>query len=162
MFKALQKALFGQDKAIDLHAPCAGQFMALQDVADPVFSQGMMGKGIGVKPSEDQIFAPCDAKVTQVFPTKHALTLQAGEAEILIHIGIDTVKLQGQHFAALVKTGDKVKAGQALIKFDLAAISESYDSTILLVIVNSDDFKQVETLTSESVDKQTTVIKLIK
>lgn len=162
MFKTLKKALFGQDKAIDLQAPCAGQLVSLLEVADPVFSQGMMGKGIGVKPSENQIFAPCDAKVTHVFPTKHAITLQAGDAELLIHIGIDTVKLQGKYFTSLVKTNEKVKAGQALIKFDLPAISAIYDPTVMMLVVNADEFKQFKIGAPEKVDKHTPVIKLSK
>lgn len=162
MFKGLIKSLLGQRNTIDLQAPCQGKYIPLPEVADPVFSGGMMGKGMAVKPSGNIVYAPCDAKITQVFPSKHALTLEGNGAEVLIHIGIDTVKLQGKHFKSLVSTGDVVKAGQALIEFDLEEIAKEYDPTVIMVVANSDEFSKIEVGSESVLNKTTVVIKLEK
>ena len=148
MFKNLLSSLLGKDgeaAQVVLCAPVDGQFVALKDVADPVFSGEMLGKGVAVEPSSDTLVAPASGKVTQVFPTKHALTMQVKDAELLLHIGIDTVKLQGEGFTALVKTGDQVTKGTPLIKFDKAVLQEhKHPATVMMVICNHNEFKHFE------------------
>lgn len=128
-----------------LLSPVSGQVKPLSTVNDPTFSSGAMGEGFSVDPSEDAIYAPADAEVTMLFPTKHAIGLRTDSgAEILIHIGIDTVKLNGEGFAALVKTGDHVKRGEKLIEFDRKKIrDQGFDSTVVVVVTNTDSYLDI-------------------
>lgn len=128
-----------------LLSPISGQVKPLSTVNDPTFSSGAMGAGFSVDPSEDAIYAPADAEVTMLFPTKHAIGLRTDSgAEILIHVGIDTVKLNGEGFAALVKTGDHVKRGEKLIEFDRKKIrNQGFDSTVIVVVTNTDSYLDV-------------------
>lgn len=128
-----------------LLSPVSGQVKPLSTVNDPTFSSGAMGGGFSVDPSEDAIYAPADAEVTMLFPTKHAIGLRTDSgAEILIHIGIDTVKLNGEGFAALVKTGDHVKRGEKLIEFDRKKIrDQGFDSTVVVVVTNTDSYLDI-------------------
>lgn len=128
-----------------LLSPVSGQVKPLSTVNDPTFSSGAMGAGFSVDPSEDAIYAPADAEVTMLFPTKHAIGLRTDSgAEILIHVGIDTVKLNGEGFAALVKTGDHVKRGEKLIEFDRKKIrNQGFDSTVIVVVTNTDSYLDV-------------------
>lgn len=135
--------------APQLFAPAAGEAIPLSEVKDPAFSQGILGQGVGIKPSEGRILAPCDGTVAQMFDTGHAVSLEtAFGAEILIHVGLDTVELKGQGFTIHAKAGDKVKKGQLLIEFDIPAITAAgYDVTTPVVICNSDEFNDVVTHT---------------
>ncbi|MDV5976186.1 UNVERIFIED_CONTAM: PTS system trehalose-specific EIIBC component [Streptococcus canis] len=127
---------------VTLTSPLTGEVKALSEAVDPVFAQGVMGKGVLIQPTEGVLVAPCDAEVSVLFPTKHAIGLVTAEGlELLMHIGMDTVNLDGQGFEACVKQGDQVKAGQTLIQFDLAAISAAgYPTETPLVITNQDAF----------------------
>ncbi|VDC42128.1 PTS system trehalose-specific EIIBC component [Streptococcus canis] len=127
---------------VTLTSPLTGEVKALSEAVDPVFAQGVMGKGVLIQPTEGVLVAPCDAEVSVLFPTKHAIGLVTAEGlELLMHIGMDTVNLDGQGFEACVKQGDQVKAGQTLIRFDLAAISAAgYPTETPLVITNQDAF----------------------
>lgn len=128
--------------AVKLVAPLSGAVVALTDVPDPVFSGLMMGDGIGINPASNTLVAPCDGVISQVARTGHALTLTADNgAEILMHIGIDTVTLNGQGFTPRVAKGQRVSVGEALIDVDFAAIQGKVPSLISVVVVaNSDDF----------------------
>ncbi|QKG78443.1 PTS system trehalose-specific EIIBC component [Streptococcus canis] len=127
---------------VTLTSPLTGEVKALSEAVDPVFAQGVMGKGVLIQPTEGVLVAPCDAEVSVLFPTKHAIGLVTAEGlELLMHIGMDTVNLDGQGFEACVKQGNQVKAGQTLIRFDLAAISAAgYPTETPLVITNQDAF----------------------
>ncbi|HEQ7447534.1 TPA: PTS glucose transporter subunit IIA, partial [Streptococcus pyogenes] len=131
-----------QGTVITLTSPLTGEVKALSEAVDPVFAQGVMGQGVLLQPTEGVLVAPCDAEVSVLFPTKHAIGLVTAEGlELLMHIGMDTVNLDGQGFEALVKQGDQVKAGQTLIQFDIAAISEAgYATEMPLVVTNQDTF----------------------
>ncbi|HER0085852.1 TPA: PTS system trehalose-specific EIIBC component [Streptococcus pyogenes] len=131
-----------QGTVITLTSPLTGEVKALSEAVDPVFAQGVMGQGALLQPTEGVLVAPCDAEVSVLFPTKHAICLVTTEGlELLMHIGMDTVNLAGQGFEALVKQGDQVKAGQTLIQFDIAAISEAgYATETPLVVTNQDAF----------------------
>ncbi len=123
-----------------LVSPMTGNSVSLGDVPDPVFSQKMMGDGIAFSPSEGKVVAPADAKVLNVFPTKHAIGLEAtGGLEILIHIGLDTVNMKGEGFNVHVAEGDQVKKGDLLVTYDLDLVSEKATSTITPMIISNGD-----------------------
>ncbi|MCU9612801.1 PTS glucose transporter subunit IIA [Caldibacillus lycopersici] len=139
------KKLFGKkspvSKTVQLAAPVSGKYLEIQEVPDPVFSKKMMGDGIAFEPSEGKVVAPVDGEIIQVFPTKHAVGIKAANgAEILIHIGLETVSMNGEGFTAHTSEGKKVKQGDVLITFDLDLIKEKAASTITpMIITNSDD-----------------------
>ena len=145
-----------------IQTPIVGDVVALSDVNDPVFSSGAMGQGIAVKPSEDVVYAPADAEVTIVFPTGHAYGLRtANGAEILIHVGIDTVSMNGEGFNQKVAQGDKVKAGDVLGTFDSAKIAAAgLDNTTMVIVTNTADFASVNPVASGSVAKGDAVIEV--
>ena len=149
-----------QDETIQ--TPIVGDVVALSNVDDPVFSSGAMGQGIAVKPSEDVVYAPADAEVTIVFPTGHAYGLKtANGAEILIHVGIDTVSMNGEGFNHKVAQGDKVKAGDVLGTFDSAKIAAAgLDNTTMVIVTNTADFASVNPVASGSVAKGDAIIEV--
>ncbi|MFS0750554.1 PTS glucose transporter subunit IIA [Oceanobacillus sp. 1P07AA] len=148
MFKNLFKSKEKEPKKITIVAPITGEIIPLEDVPDPVFSQKMMGEGVAVMPSEGEVVSPVDGEIIQVFPTKHAIGILAeNDAEILIHIGLDTVNLDGEGFTAHVKDGDKVKVGDKLMSFDIATIEEKAPSSITPIIIsNTDDVREVKSI----------------
>lgn len=133
------------DKVV-LLAPMTGPVVPLADVPDPVFAGGMFGDGIAIDPLEGRLVAPCDGLVTHLARTGHAVTLQTAEgAEILLHIGIDTVALGGEGFTARVAQGAQVKAGEVLIEFDQDTVGRKAPSLVSVVaIANSDAFDVIE------------------
>ena len=143
-----------------IQTPIVGDVIALSNVNDPVFSSGAMGQGIAVKPSQDVVYAPADAEVTIVFPTGHAYGLRtANGAEILIHVGIDTVSMNGEGFNQKVNQGDKVKAGDVLGTFDSAKIAAAgLDNTTMVIVTNTADFASVNPVASGSVAKGDAII----
>ena len=145
-----------------IQTPIVGDVVALSEVNDPVFSSGAMGQGIAVKPSQDVVYAPADAEVTIVFPTGHAYGLKtANGAEILIHVGIDTVSMNGEGFNHKVAQGDKVKAGDVLGTFDSAKIAAAgLDNTTMVIVTNTADFASVNPVASGSVAKGDAVIEV--
>ena len=145
-----------------IQTPIVGDVVALSDVNDPVFSSGAMGQGIAVKPNEDVVYAPADAEVTIVFPTGHAYGLKtANGAEILIHVGIDTVSMNGEGFSQKVNQGDKVKAGDVLGTFDSAKIAAAgLDNTTMVIVTNTADFASVNPVASGSVAKGDAIIEV--
>ena len=172
------KGLFGGDAGIEIAAPAAGQVVPLAEVPDPTFAQGILGQGVAVEPAEGRITAPADGTVDMMFDTGHAVSLTtkdgvapadgridmmfdtghavsmttADGAEVLIHVGIDTVQLKGQHYKACCKNGDTVKKGDTLIEFDPAAIQAAGYQTVTPVIVcNADSFAEVKTAAAGAV-----------
>ena len=145
-----------------IQTPIVGDVVALSNVNDPVFSSGAMGQGIAVKPSQDVVYAPADAEVTIVFPTGHAYGLRtANGAEILIHVGIDTVSMNGEGFNHKVAQGDKVKAGEVLGTFDSAKIAAAgLDNTTMVIVTNTADFASVNPVASGSVAKGDAIIEV--
>lgn len=132
--------------ATTLASPIKGNAVPLASIKDEVFASGAMGKGVAVEPSDNVIAAPDDAEVLMTFPTGHAIGLRTKDgAEVLIHIGMDTVELQGKGFETLVNKGDHVTKGQQLIKFDLDEIKNAgYDTTIPMVITNSKNYHEIK------------------
>lgn len=131
-----------------------GKVVKLEDVPDQVFASGAMGKGIAVDPEQGFVLAPASAEVTLVFPTGHAIGLRTENgAEILIHIGMDTVSLDGKGFKTLVKNGDKVEAGQKLVEFDIDLIkAENLPVISPVIITNTADFEDVLTSQEKTVN----------
>lgn len=129
---------FKKNKAIELMAPIIGNAIELSRVPDEVFASKMLGEGIAFEPSEGTLYAPVDGEIIQVFPTGHALGLKTRDGlEILLHIGVDTVSMNGQGFESFVKAGDNVKAGQRLIKFDMDLIGSLAKSTVTPMLVTN-------------------------
>lgn len=147
-----------------LVSPLSGNVVTLENVNDPVFSSGAMGKGLAVKPSEGVVYAPADAEVTIAFETGHAYGLKtASGAEILIHIGIDTVSMNGNGFEKLVAAGDKVKAGTPIAKFDAAKIAEAgLDDTTMIIVTNTADFAEVSPLAEGTIAHGDNFMKVVK
>ncbi|HFI0937231.1 TPA: sucrose-specific PTS transporter subunit IIBC [Streptococcus suis] len=147
-----------------LVSPLSGDVVALENVNDPVFSSGAMGKGLAVKPSEGVVYAPADAEVTIAFETGHAYGLKtASGAELLIHIGIDTVSMNGNGFEKLVAAGDKVKAGTPIAKFDAAKIAEAgLDDTTMIIVTNTADFAEVSPLAEGTITHGVEFLKVAK
>lgn len=130
---------------ITVYSPLNGEVKKLSEVNDPTFSEGVLGQGAAVIPSEGKLYAPFDCEVAMVPDTKHAVALvhETG-VELLIHIGLDTVSLNGKHFVPKVKPGDKVKKGDILVEFDLQALQEEgYDMITPVLVTNADEFESV-------------------
>ena len=145
-----------------LVTPIVGDVVALADVNDPVFSSGAMGQGIAVKPSQGVVYAPADAEVSIAFPTGHAFGLKTTDgAEVLIHVGIDTVSMNGEGFEAKVAQGDKVKAGDVLGTFDSNKIAAAgLDDTTMVIVTNTADYASVAPVATGSVAKGDAVIEV--
>ena len=145
-----------------LHSPIVGEVVALSEVNDPVFSSGVMGQGIAVKPSKGVVYAPADAEIAIAFPTGHAYGLKTDNgAEILIHVGIDTVSLNGKGFEAKVSQGDRVRAGDIIGTFDSEVIAANgLDDTTMVIITNTMDYAEVTPIATGSVTNKTRLLEL--
>ena len=140
-------------QAETIAAPLKGEVVALENVNDPVFSSGAMGKGAAIKPSGNQVVAPFDGEVQIAFPTGHAYGLKSDKgAEVLIHIGIDTVSLEGKGFDAKVQANQRIKKGDVLATFDSSVITEAgLDDTTMVIVTNTADFEDVSSVATGSV-----------
>lgn len=139
-------------QAITIHSPLQGIIIKQNEIEDAAFSTGAMGKGVGVLPTEGKIYAPFDGKVTALFPTGHAIGLTSNDktAELLIHVGLDTVKLEGKYFKTHVSQNDEVTKGDVLIEFDLEAVKkEGFDVTTPVVVTNAGDDKNMDVMERE-------------
>ena len=155
--------LFGK-KLDALYAPVAGKAVPVSQVPDPTFAEELLGKGIAVEPSEGKVYAPCDATVDMMFETGHAVSLVADfGAEILIHVGLETVSLKGEHFTIHAANGDKVKKGDLLMEFDLEAIKAAGFNTITpMLVCNSGDYGTFKTHVDKNVTSADAVIEVAK
>ncbi len=131
---------FFKKKENNLVAPLNGTVISIEEVPDPVFSQKMMGEGIAIQPSGGHVYAPINGEVIMIAPTKHAIAIRSKSGiEVLIHIGLETVALNGEGFQPSVKEGEQVKAGQLLIEVDWAYLKERVESTVTPIIVMNSD-----------------------
>ncbi len=135
-----------------LYAPVNGKAVPQSEIPDEVFSAGMLGEGIGIVPSDGSFVSPVKGTVVDITPTLHAYSLLSDDgAEILLHIGIDTVELKGRGFENLVSVGDRIDVGTPLANVDLNIIKkEGYSTTTALIIINSDAVSQITTFLGES------------
>ena len=128
--------------------PLQGKVLAQADIPDETFAQGILGPGCGIEPTGDTVYAPFDGTVNQVASTLHAVGLTSEDGiEILVHVGMDTVEMNGKGFKALVKVGDKVKAGTPLLKVDLDAIrAAGHPTATAIIVTNGDDLGELKML----------------
>ncbi len=158
--------LFGkaEPKYDEIFAPLAGQAVPITEVPDPTFAEGMLGNGIAILPTEGKVYAPCDATVDMMFTTGHAVSLVADcGAEILIHVGLETVGLEGKCFTVHVQNGQKVKKGELMIEVDLEGVKAAGLNTITpMLICNTDDYKTFNTKVGKAVTNADVVIELAK
>ncbi len=143
-------------------SPLTGTAIPMSEVPDDTFAAEVLGKGMAVIPLEGKVTAPCAGEISTLFDTKHAIGLTTEEgAELLIHVGVNTVELEGKYYEAHVAQGDQVKPGQLLLTFDIQKIQEAgYPVTTPVIIANTDDYKSVEGLKSGEVHCMEPLIKL--
>ena len=158
------KSLFSGPEEIAITAPVSGTVVPLDQVPDPTFAQGILGKGAAIQPSEGRIIAPSDGTIDVMFDTGHAVSMTtASGAEVLIHVGVDTVSLNGQHYKACCKAGDRVKKGDVLIEFDPEAIrAAGYEVVTPVIICNTDRFTAVQAAQDGAVTAGETLLTLQK
>ncbi|WP_172368930.1 PTS sugar transporter subunit IIA [Sporosarcina jiandibaonis] len=148
------KKLFGKKEVVKeetIMASLTGSVVQLEEVPDPVFSQKMLGDGIAIMPTDGIVVAPFDGEIVQLFPTKHAIGLRGKSGlEVLVHIGLETVALNGEGFEAFVKQGDKVSAGDKLVKFDMDFVKENANSLVTPITLTNGDVVESFTVTEES------------
>jgi glucose-specific phosphotransferase system IIA component len=151
LFDKLKKK-FNRNETI--YMPVIGKLISLEAIADGVFSAGILGKGAGIEPEDGMVYAPFDGKIVQIADTKHAIGLESENGvELLIHVGMDTVEMNGKGFDLLVHEGDSVTQGQKLMSFSMDAIQEAgYRTTIAVIVTNSDQFESI--VVSEEGNKQ--------
>ncbi|QIK69562.1 PTS transporter subunit EIIC [Erysipelothrix sp. HDW6C] len=147
----------------EVYSPVTGEAMPLKSVKDEAFATGTLGEGIAIKPSEGKIVAPFDGTVTALFPTKHAIGLTSDKGmDLLIHIGLDTVQLEGQYYEAHVAQGDKVKKGQTLITFDLKAITDAgYNLETPIIVTNKEDYLDIVPTDEKDIKQGSVLIRTI-
>ncbi|MGE0973207.1 PTS beta-glucoside transporter subunit IIABC (plasmid) [Klebsiella sp. WOUb02] len=147
-----------------INAPIHGEILPLEQVSDETFASGLMGKGIAIKPLTGRVVSPVNGTVASLFKTNHAIGLAADDgAEILIHVGINTVKLDGQHFTPRVKVGDEVKVGDVMVEFDQQAIEAAgYETTTPIIITNTEDYIDVLPVADGAVQESAPLLKLVR
>lgn len=147
----------------ELGAPARGTVVPMQEIKDDIFSSGALGVCVGVEPVDSKVVAPAEGKIIQVADTLHAVGIQAGALEILIHVGIDTVEMKGEGFKSRVKEGQTVKKGQELLDIDLKKIAEAdHPSTIITIVTNADEFSEVKQAAAGKVEAGDVLLKVSK
>ena len=152
------KAVTGPE---DLYSPMKGEVLPIEKSNDAAFASKAMGDGVAINPEEGVIYAPADGKISLVFPTKHAIgiTLPSGE-ELLIHAGIDTVKMEGEGFELYVEAGDQVKKGDKLLSFDMDLVKEKGYQTQTMFLVADANGKELEVTPAEKADNNQKIMTL--
>lgn len=159
------KDLFGKEKdSIKILAPIAGEVLPVSQVNDPTFSEELLGKGIAIRPTGNRVVSPVNGTVSQMFDTGHAVTLMSDDGvEVLVHVGLDTIKLKGEHYTIHAHDGDRVKAGDVLMEFDRDGIaSAGFDTVTPVVVCNSADFREWDMRTGKTVQEGEEIILLQK
>ena len=147
-----------------LKAPLAGKAIPMSEVSDPTFGQEILGKGVAIIPSVGKVVAPIDGTVEMIFDTKHAISMSSDSGiQLIIHVGLDTVTLKGEPFTTHVEAGQKVKAGDLMLEFDIDAIKAAGLETITpLVICNSDEYKEITAHVGKDVKTMEDILTLVK
>ena len=146
----------------EILSPLKGQVLSLSNSKDAVFASEALGKGVVIEPNDGKVISPVDGTIETIFPTKHAIGIRSKNGvELLIHIGIDTVNLKGEHFTAYVEQGQKVKKGDLLVKANIEKIKEAgYCTEVPVVVTNSDQYKDISIVTDKNVDFKDTIVKV--
>lgn len=155
------KGLFGKKaKETKLYAPIKGEAVLLENIEDPMFSQKVLGDGIAIKPAEGKVYSPADGTVSMIADTKHAIGINTADGlELLIHIGMDTVALNGEGYTPKVEAGASVKKGDLLMEFDMDFITEKgYSCVTPVIITNMDDIKSLTPHPGQTVPGETVVV----
>lgn len=154
----------GTQDHLTVAAPVEGHIKPIESVEDDVFSREVIGKSMAIEPTGNKIYAPVTGTVTSVFPTKHAIGITGDNGvEVLVHVGIDTVKLNGEPFTSTIEQGDHVTVGDILGTFDLTQIIESgYDPTTIIVITNTDEYESITSFDHAEVQAQTSILGVVK
>jgi len=146
---------------VSVTAPIKGRVIPLADIPDEGFNSGALGKGVGIEPAEGKVYAPFDGIVELVPDTKHAVGLMSEDGvSLLIHVGLDTVELNGKYYTFHVKEGDAVRKGQLLMEFDLAEIAKKYPTVTPVLVANTDDYASVEGVSGMEAAQDTVIIKV--
>lgn len=154
---------FFKRKQLELYSPLTGKRISLDQVPDQVFSAKIMGDGFAIEPSDGEVVAPIDGEVVHLFPTKHAIGLKTKEGlEVLIHVGIDTVELNGEGFESFVGVGQKVKKGTLLLKVDLQKIEEKGKPTVTPVVFTNLSDWELNMPEVDQMEKGVTLVAEIK
>lgn len=153
-----------KEKDIIVHSPVKGEACLLSEVKDPVFSEKILGDGLAIKPITGRVVAPADGTVGMLFETKHAVSIISEQGtEILIHVGLDTVKLNGEFYKSYVNTGDSVKTGDLLLEFDMEQIKAAgYDVITPVVICNTTAYSEIIPVAGRIVEEQEAVLTIKK
>jgi len=148
---------------ITIASPISGEVISLNEVKDETFASEMMGKGIAIRPTEGKVVSPINGVVQTIFKTKHAIGLKSNDGvEILIHVGMDTVQLEGKHFTSYIKDGDEVKVGDTLVEFDMEAIEkEGYELVTPVIVTNTMDYLEVLPMNLDTAKLGDTIISII-
>ena len=148
---------------VQLGAAAKGCFVPMEQIPDEMFSTGILGVCCGIEPDEGTVYAPIDGKISQLTETHHAVGMEAGEMEVLIHVGVDTVEMAGDGFFTTVKEGQVVKKGDILLTMDLGKIrAAGHPATVIMAVTNSDDFTSVEPVAGASVKPGDDILRVSK
>ena len=161
LFKGKEQPVF-EAQPMTVLAPLSGSVLPLEKLPDDIFASATLGNGCGIEPDSDTVYAPFNGSITQVADTKHAVGLESSDGvELLIHVGMDTVEMNGKGFKALVKIGDSVKAGTPLLKFDLNAIKAAgHPAATAIIVTNSDDLPAAKLLAEGNVSAGVPLLKI--
>lgn len=164
MFKKVFGKLSRSRKSFMLYSPITGKIVPLREVSDEVFSSGMLGDGIAFEPKDNKLVAPCAGVVEHIFDTHHAMNIVSDfGCDILLHIGLDTVKLKGKGFDVKVSEGQRVNKGDLLCEFDMEIIKGAgLKTTTPMVITNSNDYTRIEARPKCSINAGDSVLKTVK
>jgi PTS system glucose-specific IIA component len=166
-FDSLKKAISGSapaDNTINIIAPLAGEIIAIEDVPDVVFAEKIVGDGIAIRPTGNKLVAPCDGEIGKIFETNHAFSLESDSGiELFVHFGIDTVELKGEGFTRVAQEGQKVKAGDTIIEFDLELLKDKAKSVLTPVVIsNMDEIKELQKMSGTVEVGTDIVLKIVK
>lgn len=153
-----------ESTTFEIASPLKGEVVALSEVDDPTFAGELLGKGVAIKPSEGKVVAPFDGKIEAIFPTKHAIAMiNSDGVELMVHIGIDTVKLEGKYYEAHVNQGDTVKKGDTLVTFDIDGITNAgYPVITPVIITNAANYSDVQGITGKNAEQSDNIIRISK
>ena len=166
-FDSFKKAVTGTPQltdTINLVAPISGEIIPIEDVPDIVFAEKIVGDGIAIRPKGNKMVAPCDGQIGKIFETNHAFSLESDTGiELFVHFGIDTVELKGKGFTRVAQEGQKVKAGDTVIEFDLAFLTENAKSVLTPVVIsNMDEIKELQKMSGSVEVGSDVILKIVK